>query len=525
MDTATLILRLVLAVVLGVAGVAKLVDRRGSEKAITDFGLPSSLAPALALLLPVAEIVAAMALLLRTTAWWGAAGALGLFAIFIAGITYNMARGRAPDCHCFGQLHSEPVGWPTLARNAVFAALSAVVLARGRFGVGPGAFDWAATLTTIGALALTATIVAAAAIGALTWFSAQLFAQQGRLLVRVDSLETRLAQVSARAPVEQSVAQTPTPPPVPQGLPVGAPAPAFTLPDLEGRATSLAELLRQGRPVLLLSMDPNCGPCTALLPDVARWQRELAGVEGSLTLAILSRGTPKENRKKFAEPGLPMVLLQEKYEVAERYSALGTPSAVVIRPGGRIGSALAPGADAIRALVAQTVSDATTRATEAKANGGRRTPLSTAGGGARAGGPSSLGTAAPALALRDLDGERVALQEFRGRDTLVLFWNTGCGFCQRMVPDLKTWEETAGGAPGAPQLLVVSTGGVEANRAMGLRSPIVLDDEFAAGRAFGAGGTPSAVLVDAAGRIASGVAVGATAVFSLAAPVEALLGD
>jgi hypothetical protein len=55
---------------------------------------------------------------------------------------------------------------------------------------------------------------------------------------------------------------------------------------------------------------------------------------------------------------------------------------------------------------------------------------------------------------------------------------------------------------------------------MGLASPVVLDDAFAAGRSFGVGGTASAVLVDAEGRIASDVAVGASAVLALAAPVE-----
>jgi len=57
---------------------------------------------------------------------------------------------------------------------------------------------------------------------------------------------------------------------------------------------------------------------------------------------------------------------------------------------------------------------------------------------------------------------------------------------------------------------------VEANRAMGLRSTVVLDQGFGTGRAFGIEGTPSAVLVDAAGQIASEVAVGAAAALALA---------
>jgi thiol-disulfide isomerase/thioredoxin len=126
-----------------------------------------------------------------------------------------------------------------------------------------------------------------------------------------------------------------------------------------------------------------------------------------------------------------------------------------------------------------------------------------------------IGAPAPALTLPDLSGQPLDLAAFRGRPTLVLFWNPGCGFCQQMLPDLKAWE--ADPPPGAPQLLVVSTGTVEANRALGLRSPLVLDPGFSAGHAFGAAGTPSAVLVNAHGRIASPVAVGAVAVLVLAA--------
>ncbi len=127
---------------------------------------------------------------------------------------------------------------------------------------------------------------------------------------------------------------------------------------------------------------------------------------------------------------------------------------------------------------------------------------------------SKVGDPAPPLALPDLTGKTVTLDQFRGSKTLVLFWNPGCGFCQRMLDDLKAWE--ANPPKGAPKLLVVSTGDPEANRAMGLRSPVVLDQGFAVGSAFGASGTPSAVLVDAKGKIASELAVGAPAVLALA---------
>ena len=96
----------------------------------------------------------------------------------------------------------------------------------------------------------------------------------------------------------------------------------------------------------------------------------------------------------------------------------------------------------------------------------------------------------------------------------MFFWNPGCGFCQQMLPDLKVWEENR--PEGAPKLLFVSAGTEEANKEMGLASTVVLDQHFSVGRAFGASGTPSAVLVDAEGRMDSEVAVGAPAVLELA---------
>jgi len=117
------------------------------------------------------------------------------------------------------------------------------------------------------------------------------------------------------------------------------------------------------------------------------------------------------------------------------------------------------------------------------------------------------GDPAPAFSLPDLSGKRVHLADFRGSQTLVLFWNPGCGFCQRMLDDLKVWE--ANPPAGAPKLLVVSTGSIETNQALGLRSPVLLDENMSVGNTFGANGTPMAVLVDAQGKIASEVAAGA----------------
>jgi uncharacterized membrane protein YphA (DoxX/SURF4 family) len=145
---ALLVARLLLAMVFAVAGVAKLADREGSRQAIVDFGLPSALAAPFGLLLPLAELAVAATLLPASTAWWGSLGALALLSVFVVGISINLARGRKPDCHCFGQLHSSPAGWKTLARNGALAAVAGFVLWQGSDGAGPSAVAWVGNLST-----------------------------------------------------------------------------------------------------------------------------------------------------------------------------------------------------------------------------------------------------------------------------------------------------------------------------------------------------------------------------------------
>lgn len=126
-----LIARLILALVFAVAAVGKLADRAGTRRALVEFGVPDSLAEPGALVLPFAELAVSAFCLVGPVAVWGAMGALVLLAFFSTGIAVGLARGRRPDCHCFGQLHSAPAGPGTLARNAVFIVLAGLILVRG----------------------------------------------------------------------------------------------------------------------------------------------------------------------------------------------------------------------------------------------------------------------------------------------------------------------------------------------------------------------------------------------------------
>jgi uncharacterized membrane protein YphA (DoxX/SURF4 family) len=122
--------RLVLGVVFAVAGWTKARDVVGTRAAVRAFGVPTPFIVPIAFLLPVAELTVAVLLLFEDTAAIGAVGAIVLLALFIVAITVSLARGRRPDCHCFGQVRSEPVGAATLVRNWVLIALAIFVAAR-----------------------------------------------------------------------------------------------------------------------------------------------------------------------------------------------------------------------------------------------------------------------------------------------------------------------------------------------------------------------------------------------------------
>ena len=94
---------------------------------MAEFGLPRRAASVAGLPLPLAELAIAAGLVVRPTAQWAALAAFSLLIAFVAGIALAMRRGRAPDCNCFGQVHSAPAGRWTLARNAALAALAAFV--------------------------------------------------------------------------------------------------------------------------------------------------------------------------------------------------------------------------------------------------------------------------------------------------------------------------------------------------------------------------------------------------------------
>ena len=492
MSAAVLIARLVLAAVFAVAAVAKLRDRPGTAFTLEDFGLAPRLAAPGALLLPLAELTVAVLLLPDATAAAGAIGAVVLLGAFTAAITVNLAQGRRPDCNCFGQIHSEPVGPVTLIRNAVLAALAVFVLAGGEADAGASALDTLGGLDTATAFALAALVLAAAALLVLIWVAVHLLRQQGRVLLRLDALDGGGAPVQATAPAAPE-------------LPIGAPAPAFELAAAGGEPVTLAELLDGGRPVVLAFLEPGCGPCQSLLPNLAERQGDAAGPPFAI---VVSSPDAEAAHAMAAEHDAPLALLDIGGSVAEAYAVSGTPVAVAVGPDGLVRSEFARGPAAVHELLDRL-------------DGGDGIPggfdLSIVQvGGANGDGDHgpALGDLVPEVELEDIDGERISLRAAAaGAPHLMLFWSPTCGFCDTMVDAVRALEERED----LPPMLVVATGEADANRAQGLRSRTLLDPDFAGlGDALSVAGTPSALRHDTEARIASRLAVGADAVLALA---------
>ena len=326
MGTLVLALRLLLAVVLGTAGIAKLLDQEGSRRALGDFGVPGRAVAVAAILLPLAELATAIALIPKESARWGAVAAIVLLLAFIVGIARAMAQGRAPDCHCFGQIHSAPAGPSTLARNVGLAALAAVIVA---YGSGPSLGTWVSD--RVGA-ELVAVAVAAVAI-----------------LLAALALQLWLANRTLRGELEEAEAQLALFPP---GLPAGTVAPGFALTDLHGETVTLESLRAEGQHVLLVFVGASCGPCWLLLPHLRRWQATLAD---RLTVAIISTGSEEENQGVIEEHGIDGIFLHDGLETLQAYRIMGTPSSVLVTPDGKVASSTIVGARTLEPLIRLTL--------------------------------------------------------------------------------------------------------------------------------------------------------------------------
>lgn len=333
------------------------------------------------------------------------------------------------------------------------------------------------------------------------WLGYQLVRQNGRILLRLEAIETRLT------PRREEKSRQP------EALPLGSEAPDFELPDLRGGPRKLADF--RGRDVLLIFFNPQCGFCTKMADDLAALPVDESS--NRPVPLVVTTGDANENRKLVEHHGIRCtVLLQEEMKVASKFRAQGTPMGYWIDKEGRIASELTIGREALLKLAAGPPPNP--KAARAHSNGAKDY-RSVAGSRLKRNGLKS-GETAPEFTLPRIDGGELSLVDFRGGRLLLVFSAPDCGPCVELAPRLQEIHQERSDL----SVLVVSRGELDANYAkaaeLGLTYPIVLQQKWEVSLKYAMFATPIGYLIDERGILASDVAVGIEPILGLAGRPE-----
>lgn len=255
---------------------------------------------------------------------------------------------------------------------------------------------------------------------------------------------------------------------------------------LDDLARTMAEPMPRRRAVRVIGVSLAAIAVPGFIPRLARAQVGCTKSTCGKDQRCCQKGA-EANFKTYCLPGsiLAAVLWRAEQRLQVHQHVHGRNEV----PDGTIAAWLAAGSDWIEALVEQALG----------------------GAGTTPGLP--VGAELPPLRASRLDGSEVELTDVIERETALLFWNPGCGFCRSLHADILAWE--ASPPEGAPALVVVSAGEPVDVSAEGFASQVLLDPEWTVSGSLGADGTPMAVLVSADARIASPVAGGGPAVLEL----------
>ncbi len=342
-------------------------------------------------------------------------------------------------------------------------------------------------------------------LGSLWLLLYQVIKQQGRLLIRLDHLEARLAD-GARVAMSPQGNGSRTHAAQPLGLAVGSAVQRFQLPDLAGRMVDLEDF--RGKRVLLVNWSPQCGFCDLIAPDLAKLRPELQ--KRKVELVLVSHGEAEVNRTQARQRGLESrILLVSDGQGIETFQNMGTPAAYLLDEDGKIAKPLAVGADHVLELAREAAI-----VPERRRLPGER-PLSESRilrDGLKA------GTPAPGFSLPDIDGRTVSLEEYRGRRVLLVFTDPHCGPCDQLAPDLVRLQKKH--RKNNLALLMVGRGEPEENRRkarqFGIKFPVVVQEHWMLSKEYGIFATPVAFLIGEDGRISNDVASGRDEILALA---------
>jgi thiol-disulfide isomerase/thioredoxin len=304
------------AVVLLVSGVAKLRAPRTVDSAFTALEVPAVLdTPLTRRLSPWLEVALGVGLLLATGAALVVVAALtlALFIVYLLLVVRAVRRPEPVDCGCFGALGDSEVTTMTVWRNVLLVVAALLAVVAGLQGGG-----LAGSLGDAGALAWVASAALTAAIAVL---------------------------VAYRAPAAAPPA-------------AGAPVDVDGDGDYERGETPRAQVLNQRGELVLLAdeamttahllvfLNPGCGPCERIGPDLARWAEELHPV----TLRAVVTAAPAVGRSYTYFDGLAYY---DPFGLARAAFGVGTPAAVLLGTDGLLAGGPVQGEADVRSFVAE----------------------------------------------------------------------------------------------------------------------------------------------------------------------------
>jgi thiol-disulfide isomerase/thioredoxin len=119
----------------------------------------------------------------------------------------------------------------------------------------------------------------------------------------------------------------------------------------------------------------------------------------------------------------------------------------------------------------------------------------------------AVGSAAPAVAVRDLDGKTVHLGQYIGKKPMLLeFWATWCELCEELLPRIRSAKAAYGNAVEFIGINVtVNQTPARVRRYLHEHQPpfrTLYDDEGTSIRAYQVPATSYVVIVDRAGKVA-----------------------
>jgi hypothetical protein len=338
MDTIFLIIRLALAMIFAVAGIAKLRDVSGSRNTMSNFGAPGPVAGIAGMLLPLVELAIAVFLVPTRTYWWSAIVACGLLILFSCAIGFQLARGRRPTCNCFGQVNARPIGLGTLARNGVLWIMSLALIVHGWGEFHPESLNWVDEMSSGELLILATSVTMLALLGLL---ACMMIATIRSLSDQVAFLTSSVSAINARSERKRQGEYV---------APImGEPAPHLEIPDFDGNLVDLTD--RKGRELVMVFSRPGCKPCRDLVPDLHAYANR--SDPALPELIVVTKGSAGEN-PLYADLKAE-VLLSPGDSTALGFGAPGSPSVVRIDANGNIASDVVLGTRSVRAFLLEIV--------------------------------------------------------------------------------------------------------------------------------------------------------------------------